>query len=338
MCKVGGNSKQKPQGGVMDNDILGVDISKDTFDVALLREGKFKHKKFRNTASGFKELSVWLDRLKVTSMHVCMEATGTYGEALAQYLFDANHQVSVVNPARIKGFSQGELMRTKTDKSDASLIARFCLAMKPMLWSPEPYEIRLLRDLSRRYESLLEMRQQEVNRLKVSGEELQIDIEKHIAYLDSSIAETKKRIRDHIDDNSDLKRQKELLGSIPGIGEVTINVVLSEFADISRFDSAKQLASFIGLAPRHRLSGTSVRGRASMSKIGNAKVRKSFFMPALVGMKHNPVLIEMRKRLLKAGKPKMLIVGAVMRKLIHIIYGVLKNNQPFDPEFAVKNT
>ena len=320
----------------MDRDILGVDISKNTFDVALMRAGKFKHKKFRNTASGFKELSRWLDRLKVTSLHVCMEATGTYGEALAQYLFDANHQVSVVNPARIKGFSQGELMRTKTDKSDASLIARFCLAMKPILWSPEPYEIRLLRDLSRRYESLLEMRQQEVNRLKVSGEELQIDIEKHIAYLDTSISETKKWIRNHIDDNPDLKRQKELLESIPGIGEVTINVVLSEFADISRFDSAKQLASFIGLAPRHRLSGTSVRGRTSMSKIGNAKVRKSFFMPALVGMKHNPVLIEMRKRLLKAGKPKMLIVGAVMRKLIHIIYGVLKHNQPFNPDFQVR--
>jgi len=321
----------------MDRHILGVDISKNTFDVALLREGKFKHKKFRNTASGFKELSTWLDRLKATSLHVCMEATGTYGEALAQYLFDAKHQVSVVNPARIKGFAQGELMRTKTDKSDASLIARFCLMMAPSLWAPEPYEIRLLRDLSRRYESLLEMRQQEVNRLKVTGDELQIDIEKHIAYLDVSIAETKKRIRDHIDDHPDMKRQKKLLESIPGIGEVTINVVLSEFADISRFDSAKQLASFIGLAPRHRLSGTSVRGRASMSKIGNAKVRKSFFMPALVGMKYNPVLIEMRKRLLKAGKPKMLIVGAVMRKLIHIIYGVLKNNQPFNPDFQVKN-
>jgi len=321
----------------MESHKLGIDISKKTFDVALLREGKFKHKKLRNSAAGFKELSLWLERLNVASLHACMESTGSYGEALAQYLYDAGYQVSIVNPARIKGFAQGELIRTKTDKSDASLIARFCLAMAPSLWTPEPWEIRLLRDLSRRYDSLLEMRQQEVNRLDVSGSELRCDIEEHIKYLDNSIAETKKRIRDHIDDHPDLKRKKDLLETIPGVGEATINVVLSEFADISRFDSAKQLASFIGLAPRHRLSGTSVRGRASMSKIGNAKVRKSFFMPALVAMKYNPVLIEMRRRLLKAGKPKMLIVGAVMRKLIHIIYGVLKNNQPFNPDFQVKN-
>ena len=320
----------------MENHQLGIDISKKTFDVALLREGKFKHKKFRNTVPGFKDLSVWLDRLNVTGLHACMEATGNYGEALAQYLYDAGYLVSIVNPARIKGFAQGELIRTKTDKSDASLIARFCLAMTPSLWAPEPQEVRLLRDLSRRYESLLEMRQQELNRLDVSGEELRCDIEKHIAYLDQSIAETKKRIRDHIDDHPDMKRKKELLETIPGIGEVTINVVLSEFSDMSRFTSAKHLASFIGLAPKHRMSGTSVRGRTTMSKVGNAKVRKSLFMPALVAMKYNPVLIEMRKRLLKAGKPKMLIVGAVMRKLIHIIYGVLKNDQPFNPDFQVK--
>jgi transposase len=320
----------------MENNILGVDISKKTFDVALLREGKFKHKKFSNTEAGFKELSVWLERLKVSAFHACMEATGTYGEALAQYLYDAGFTVSVVNPARIKGFAQGELMRTKTDKSDASLIARFCLAMRPSSWAPEAYEIRLLRDLSRRHESLLEMRQQEVNRLDVIGKEVQKDVKRHISYLDKLIEKNKQKIHNNIDNNPDLKHKKELLESIPGIGEVTISVILSEFADISRFDSAKHLTSFLGIAPKHRQSGTSVRGRTCMSKIGNAKVRKSFFMPALVAMRHNPIFIEMRARLLKAGKPKMLIVGAVMRKLIHIIYGVLKNDLPFDPNFRVQ--
>jgi len=321
----------------MTNHVLGVDISKKTFDVALLREGKFKHKKFRNSASGFKELCVWLTKLDVDAAHVCMEATSCYGEALAEYMYDAGYPVSIANPARIKGFSQGELIPTKTDKSDASLIARFCLAMKPSLWKPEAKEVKLLRELSRRYESLLGMRQQEVNRLEVSSSDVLLDVKKHIAYLDKAIAATKKRMRNHIDDHPDMKQKKELLESIPGIGEATINVVLSEFADLSRFSSAKHLASFIGLAPRHRLSGTSVRGRTTMSKIGNAQVRKSFFMPALVAMKYNPVFIAMRKRMLKAGKPKMLIVGAVMRKLVHIIYGVLKSNQPFDANFAVKN-
>jgi len=320
----------------MKSNILGIDISKKTFDVSLLREGKFKHRKFQNSPSGFKDLSAWLDKLMVTILHACMEATGTYGEPLAQYIFDNGFQVSVVNPARIKGFGQGELMRTKTDKSDASLIARFCLAMSPSLWTPEAPEVRLLRDLSRRYDSLLEMRQQEVNRLDVIASELKVDVEKHISYLDDSIANTKTRIADHIDNNPDMKHKKELLESIPGIGEITINIVLSELPDTSHFDSAKQMASFVGLAPRHRLSGTSVHGRASMSKIGNAKLRKALFMPALVAMRYNPLMVEMRERLLKAGKPKMLIVGAVMRKLIHLIYGVLKNNQPFNPDFLPK--
>ncbi len=318
------------------NPILGIDISKKTFDVALLREDKFKHRKFCNNTSGFKALSLWLVRFEVTKLHTCMEATSSYGEALAEYLHAAGYDVSIVNPARIKGFAQSELIRTKTDKSDASLIARFCLAMKPSLWAPEPVEIKLLRDLTRRYESLLEMRQQEVNRLDVSSAALKADIKKHIAYLDKAIARTKKNIADHIDNHPDLKHKKKLLETIPGVGEATINVVLSEFAEVSRFASAKQLASFIGLAPRHRLSGSSVRGKSSMSKIGNAQVRKSFFMPALVAMKYNPILIEMKERLLKAGKPKMLIVGAIMRKLIHIIYGVLKNGIPFDPEFLAK--
>ncbi len=209
--------------------------------------------------------------------------------------------------------------------------------MSPSLWKPETKEVKLLRELSRRYESLLGMRQQEVNRLEVSSLDVLPDVKEHITYMDKAIAATKKRMHNHIDDHPDMKQKKELLESIPGIGEATINVVLSEFADLSRFNSAKHLASFIGLAPRHCLSGTSVRGRTTMSKIGNAQVRKSFFMPALVAMKYNPIFIAMRKRMLKAGKPKMLIVGAVMRKLIHIIYGVLKSNQPFDANFAVKN-
>lgn len=316
-------------------DVLGVDVSKRSIDVALLRSEKFKHKKFSNDLAGFKELCLWLARHEVEDLHICMEATSCYGEALALHMHDVGFGISIVNPARIKGFAQSELIRTKTDKSDASLIARFCLAMKPGFWVPEAKEIRLLRDLVRRYNSLIEMHQQELNRLEASSAELQPDLEDHIAYLDASIAETKRRIRSHIDDHPDLKRKKELLESIPGVGEATINVVLSEFADTSRFNNAKKLASFIGLAPRLRLSGTSVRGRSSMCKVGNSQVRKALFMPAMVAMKYNPVLMQMRERLLAAGKPRMLIVGAAMRKLVHIIYGVLKNNQPFDPDFAV---
>lgn len=314
--------------------VLGIDISKSKFDVALLRNGKFKHKKFTNSPEGFKSLTQWLSAFDVYSLHACMESTNVYGEPLGEYLFDNGIDVSIVNPSRIKSFAQSEMSRTKTDKSDASCIARFCVAMSPALWSPDPLEIRQLRAIVRRLESLTQMRQQEINRLDVAQDILVDDLEDHIRYLDQAIKETKALIKEHIDNNPDLKRKKQLLQSIPGIGESTIAVVLSEFANITKFKNAKALACYIGLAPRLRQSGSSVRGRTVMSKTGRSHLRKVFFMPALVALRYNPVLVDLKVRLTSYGKAKMAIVGAAMRKLVHIIYGVLKNETSFDAHYA----
>lgn len=128
----------------------------------------------------------------------------------------------------------------------------------------------------------------------------------------------------------DLRKQRELLESIPGIGSTTSAMLLSAFSKIEDFDSAKKMAAFCGLTPRQRLSGSSIRGRAKLSKIGSSRLRKTLFFPAIVAMQYNPIIISMKKRLLKAGKCKMLIVGAAMRKLVHIIYGVLKTRTPFN--------
>ena len=151
----------------MTISIIGIDISKLKFDLCLLREnGKLKHKVFPNTANGFVQLSAWLQKQRVELVHACMEATGTYGEALAFYLFDAGHQVSIINPATIKAYAQSHLSRTKTDKVDATLIAQFCQERKPPAWSPLPREVRDLQSFVRRLESLLEMHQMEANRLE----------------------------------------------------------------------------------------------------------------------------------------------------------------------------
>ena len=270
----------------------------------------------------------------MANAHFCMESTNIYGEALAECLCDQGYTVSIVNPARIKGFAQSELSRTKTDKSDAALIARFCIAMQPASWTPDPIEIRALRALVRRLESLMEMRQQEVNRLHVAPDVVVEPLQAHIHYLDESIRETKQRIKQHIDNHPDLKDKKKLLESIPGIGEATIPVILSEFANIVKFKNAKKLAAFIGVAPREKQSGHSVHGRTTMSKMGRSLLRKAFFMPALVALRYNPILIAMKLRLTAAGKAKMVIVGAAMRKLIHIIYGVLKNGVPFNAHYV----
>lgn len=316
--------------------IVGIDMSKKKFDLALLREGKFKHKVFANTKAGHEAVIAWLQKNSVPTAHVCLESTNIYGEALAEHLHDAGYTVSIVNPARIKGFAQSELSRTKTDKTDAALIARFCEALSPEAWAPDPREIRELKALVRRLESLVEMKQQEVNRLHVAQDIVVPDLEEHISYLDQEINATKQRIREHIDNHPDLKHKKALLQSIPGIGEATIHVILSEFAGIERFSNAKQLAAFIGVAPKERQSGSSVRGRTMMSKTGRSQLRKAFFMPALVALRYNPILIEMKERLTEAGKSKMAIVGAAMRKLVHLIYGVLKSGVPFDVNYATK--
>ena len=316
--------------------VLGIDISKATFKAALLRQDKFRHKSFSNQPEGFNQLADWLAAQDVTLVHACLEATSHYSEALAEYLFDQGMKVSVVNPARLKGYAQSELVRTKTDKTDAALIARFCAAMKPARWQPEPKEIRVLRAYVRRLDALIDMRQQERNRLEAASEVLSEAIEAHITYHEQDIKQTQRKINDHIDQHPNLKDKKQLLESIPGIGPATINVILSEFAQVQRFQNAKHLASFIGVAPRLFESGTSVRGRTRMSKIGRSQLRKAFFLPAMVALRYNPIIKSFGERLLGSGKTKMQVIGAAMRKLIHIVYGVLKSGVPFDENYFVK--
>ena len=316
--------------------VLGIDVSKNRFNAALLKEGKYRHKAFPNNSQGFERLSEWLRRLGVKE-HACMESTGVYGEELAEYLYDQGFSVSVVNPARIKGFAQSELIRSKTDKADASLIARFCVAMNPSLWTPDPMEIRELRSLVRRIDALVSMRQQEQNRLEVSNDILKKPIRRHIRYIDKEIGAIKGESNDRIDRNPELRDKRKLLESIPGVGEATIHIVLSHFASTEKFRDAKSLVSFLGIAPRHHQSGSSVSRRTRMSKVGRSSLRKSFYMPAIVALRYNPVIADLKIKLSNAGKHNMSIVGAAMRKLVHIIYGVLKNKIPFDPNHALKS-
>ena len=313
----------------MSDIILGVDISKSTFDVALLFNNKIKTKKFNNNAKGFTELNQWLGRKLIDSAHVCMEATGSYGLRLAEYLYDNNFKVSIVNPARIKGFAMSKLSRVKTDKADSELIANFCQAMKPDLWQPVPKYIQELQQWVRRLDSLIVNKNLESNRLEGASKDVAININTHIEFLDKQIKEVEVLISNHIKDHEDLNDKSKLLDSIPGIGERTISVILA-FLNVINFDSAKQVAAFVGLNPKPKQSGTSVRGAGRISKTGDADLRKAFYMPAIVAIKHNSIIKDFSQRLNLAGKSKMVIVIAAMRKLLHIIYGVLKNKTPFD--------
>jgi transposase len=317
----------------MSLTILGIDIAKQKFDVALLVDGKTKHKTCKNSTEGFNTLVIWLEKQGVQKVHACMEATGNYGEDLAVYLHEVGHTVSMVNPARIKGFAQSELVRTKTDKLDAGVIARFCLAMKPEPWIPPAPEIRSLRALVRRVDSLIDMRSQEKNRISTAHESVIVLIKEHIVYLDQEIEKIRKQIADLIGRNPHLKQKKELLDSIPGIGKATIPHLLAELNDLDKFTHVREVVAFIGLAPKETISGSSIKGKPRLCKIGHARLRKALYMPALVSIQCNPVMITFYNRLKEKGKNGKVIVCAIMRKLVHVIFGVLKSGKKYDPNY-----
>jgi transposase len=309
---------------------LGIDISKDSFHVELAINGKLRHRKFRNRQEGFGELSVWLAKHSATAIHACLEATGPYSEELALYLHQAGHTVSVVNPALIKAFGQSELLRNKDDQPDAGLIRRFCEKQQPSAWTPLPAHLRELQALTRHLENLSETRQQQLNRLEsAKARDVVKSLRKLVVYLDREIERSEKQIKQHIDNHPQLKQQFHLLDSISGIGTRTAAALLAEI-DFKQYRSARQLAAYAGLTPKNNRSGT-FRGRTRMSKIGNARIRKALFMPAMVAKRHNPIVRNFCQRLAGNGKTKMEIIGAAMRKLIHIAFGVLKSRRAFDP-------
>jgi transposase len=317
----------------MSASILGIDISKQRFEVALLVKDKIKNKSFPNTTEGFETLALWLKKQNGHQINACLEATGNYGEDLATFLHEAGHSVSIVNPARIKGFAQSELIRTKTDKVDAGIIARFALAMKPDPWVPPSPEIRSLRALVRRADSLIDMLTQEKNRLGTAHESVDPLVKEHIAYLNQEIEKVRAQIAELIDRDPDLKQKKKLLLSIPGIGKVTVAAILAELYNLDRFNQVRELVAFIGLAPKERISGSSIKGKPRLCKIGHGRLRKTLYMPALVSIQCNPVIIQFYNRLKEKGKNGKVIVCAVMRKLVHIIFGILKSGKMFDPNY-----
>jgi transposase len=319
----------------MEQRVLGIDIAKETLDTVLSDGIHMNHSQFQNTQKGYELLELWLQKQRANDIHVCLEATGQYGDGVAEYLYLRGFTVSVVNPARIKHYGNSKLRRNKTDKADAQLIAEYCLSQKPVAWSPPSASFKDLQALIRHLEDLQVTRQQEVNRL-ASGVHTTIVIDSLralLAFLDEQIKHTKKAIQDHIEQHNELKHRQALLVTIPGIGKLTAAKLLGEIRNILDFQSARQLAAYAGLTPRNFLSGTSVRKKSRLSKTGNANLRQILYMPAIVAKGHNPIVHIFCDRLSRSGLKPMEVIGAAMRKLLHLVYGILKSGQPFDPNY-----
>ena len=316
----------------MSKKVLGIDVAKKKLDVLLLFDGRELRRKFDNTVNGFQLLQGWLASLHIEQVHACLEATGTYGEGIAEFLYEKGHRVSVVNQFRIKSYANTDLQRNKTDAADARTIADFCMVKDPENWHPLPAEIKHLQELTRRIESLERMLGSEQNRLETASVKVRPSVERMIQTLEGEIEEVRRLIKEHIDNHPDLKQQIKLLESIPGIGQKTAQVLLGEI-EFRQYTSARAVAAQAGLTPRKDQSGTSLN-RTRLSKLGNGRIRKALYFPAIVATKHNKIVREFASRLSQNGKTPMQVICAAMRKLLHIAFGVIKNNRPFDSNLA----
>jgi transposase len=316
---------------------LGIHVSKANLDVLLLNGIRREGRRFANTPEGFEKLHQWIGRrLKAEAVHVCLEATGWYSEAVARNLLERGYPVSVVNPARIKKYGESQLQRNKTDKLDAALIADYCRRMQPPRWVPPTPEVRELQGLVRHLEDLLQARRQTANRLEATRTESPVTahLQAQLALLETQIVETKQMITTCLDEHPDFRAQKTLLRSIPGLGILTIARLIAACRDLRTFTDAGQLVAFAGLNPRQHQSGNSVAGPASISRTDSASLYAALYMPAITAMTHNPLIRAFATRLRERGVRGKAVVAAAMRKLLHLVVGVLKSGRPFDPCYS----
>jgi transposase len=321
---------------------IGCDVSKKKFDAALIvAPGKYKSKAFDNDLRGFQAFLAWIDAHAAegrAQAHVCMESTGQYHEQLALHLHDHGLKVSIVNPLLVKRFMEVEGLRNKTDGGDAKAIARFCEKQHPLAWEAPSQSVRSLQALVARLDTLLELRQGELNRRDVAHDTVKPFIEQVIANLDGSIQAVKAAIASTIDDDPDLKQRQDLLQSIPGLGERTIPQLLAYIGRPERFKSVKALTAFASLTPAIKQSGTSLNKTKGTHPMGHRTLKRALYFPAMVAARHNPVIAAFWARLKAQNKPGKVIVVACMHKLLAIAYGVLKSKRPFDPTMLAAQT
>lgn len=337
----------------MRSFFVGVDIGKDELVTVVVDEkGKETGRKsFRNGSAGFRKFKSFLLSIDPeSSFFIGMEATGVYYHKFVSFLFKAGDKLvpGVFNPASVSAYAKCRLSRTKTDHTDALLIARYTLELwrdeRFCPWEPEKPEVVRLRQLVTRRGQLVDMRTSEQNRLHAlehTEESLPFLLESvtsEIEHLEEKIKEVEKRISEHIDRNPKLREDRDLLESVPGIGETTAAALMAEMGDTSRYKGPAQIVPHAGIAPRERQSGSSIHGKTQICRTGKRELRKILYVPTMAAAtRYNPVLQAFYDRLVHAGKPKKVAIIACMNKLIHIIFAILKKRIPFDPSFATSS-
>ncbi|HEZ6063797.1 TPA: IS110-like element ISNgo3 family transposase, partial [Neisseria meningitidis] len=291
--------------------------------------GSIHYIKFKNNDDGLKQFRLWIKGNRIRKAYIGMEATGIYYEKAADML-SSYYTVYVINPLKIKDYGKSRFNRTKTDKADSNLIADYIKRHQDTLI---PYQIpknKALQKLINLKNQLQQHQKQIKNRLHSTEEDFIRNIHQDlIDTIQDKMEQVKIAISEQIKKQTDNNHYRNLQ-TIPSIGKDTASVLYAQLTE-KHFKTANQFVSYAGLSPAIIQSGTSVRGRGRLSRYGNRRLKSTLYMPALCAYRFNafPKLINNLK---KAGKPKMVIIVAIMRKLAKLAYYIVKTGQPYDAE------
>jgi transposase len=313
-------------------------VSKESLDVSCTRSQQKQSRAFENGLDGWKLMLAWFKVMGGRRVHACMEATGRHSLGVALALHDAGHVVSVVNPAQIRDFARTKLGRNKTDKVDAVLIREYAELFKPGPWAPPSPAMRRLCELQTVRTGIVNSRAEWKNRIGSGlGDNIATSlVVATIEHFTAQIEAVDRAIRETINQDEELRRRRNLLLSVVGVGETLAASLLVEMPEPKVLRRSGEMVAYAGLNPSHHRSGTSIDRPTRISKVGNATLRSSLYMPALSAMRYNPAIIALVARLKNAGrlKPKQIVVAA-MRKLLVICFGVLKTGKVFDAAIAM---
>ena len=317
-------------------DAAGVEISAKTVIVALPSNGQLRSSEFPNTASGHKQLIAYLRRYS-QRVRICLESTGSYGLDLALALHaQQGMETMVANPRSVRHFGEAMMQRSKTDPIDAKLLAEYALRMPFRTWQPPSLPARRLCAIARAIQQLTEMKTMQQNRLhaarstQTTPKIVVTELQRSLAQQKRSSARLQREAIHLLPSDPVLQKRFQLLLSIKGIKEMSALQLLGELVLAPADCDVRQWVAYAGLDPRQYKSGDSVEKKVRISKVGNRNLRRALFMPALVAVRHDPHFRAYYHHLLAKGKLKMVALVAVMRKLLHGIYGIFKSFQPFN--------
>ena len=332
--------------------VLGVDVAQNELVVTLgrmlenLNTELYAHKVFRNTENGFSLLVAWVKKLTdpEVELRFVLEATGVYHQKFAYFLDDHGYDLSIILPNKISNYIKTLEVKTVNDKTCSEAIARFGLERKLENWKRPRKAYKSLQQLTRERDQIVSERSVVKNQLHAESQEAEPHerslkrLKERVKFLDRQENEIKGDLTQVIKDNAEIKKEVDIISSIPGIGELTATIILAETNGFELIRNKKQLISYAGFDVKEKQSGTSVKGKSRISKKGNRCLRKAMYFPSMAAVKWDKNLKEMYARIVSKQGLKMKALVAIQRKLLELAYTLFRTNSKYDKDYETKNT